>query len=185
MKTRGRKGRLSMMAGLLVVSTLLSGCYGQFALVKTLYKVNGTVENIYARSGVTALLLILPVYEFAGLGDAIIVNPIEFWSHVNPITNTPSVSSARTQGPGVDPTRTPDGWLTRKDASGKAVFLAWHYDKTAGRLDAIRIAREGLSPVTLYRSTLSAPGRIGSGPRVSSVTFPGGFPRFSSAGTGL
>jgi hypothetical protein len=170
------------------MSTVLSGCYGQFGLVKALYKVNGSVQNIWARSGVTALLVILPVYEFAGLGDVIIVNPIEFWSHVNPITNKPSVSSARTQGPGSDPTRNPDGWLSRTDKTGKKILLAWHYDKSSHRLNAIRISNggngSGKPDVAFFRSRYSAAGRLDSGPRVATVTFHNGVPTTSVVGTG-
>lgn len=175
---QGRVKGFSAIVAILVATAVLSGCYGQFALVKTLYKVNGTVDNIYARSGVTALLLIVPVYEFAGLGDAIVVNPIEFWSHVNPVTNKPSVSSSRTQGPGVDPAKNPDGWLTRKDRSGTPVLLAWSYDKTSRMVNAIRITRSvaarGGVAVTLYRSHLSLSGRLDSGAHLSTVTFPDG-----------
>ncbi len=170
------------------MTTVLSGCYGQFALVQALYKVNGSVENKWARSGVTALLVILPVYEFAGLGDVIVVNPIEFWSHVNPITNKPSVASSRTQGPGADPTKNPDGWLSRTDKTGKRVLLAWHYDGSSHRLNAIRITNgpetSGKPDVTFFRSQLSAAGRLDSGPRVSKVTFHNGLPKYSVEGTG-
>jgi hypothetical protein len=170
------------------VTTVLSGCYGQFGLVKALYKVNGSVQNIWARSGVTALLVIIPVYEFAGLGDVIIVNPIEFWSHVNPITNKPSVSSARTQGPGADPTKNPDGWLTQTTKAGKKVLLAWHYDARSHQLNAIGISKNGTGAgkpeVTLYRSSYTSAGRLDAGPRVAAVTFHDGLPTTRVSGAG-
>lgn len=178
--------KMAVVGFFVAVTTVLSGCYGQFALVRALYKVNGSVENKWARSGVTALLVILPVYAFAGLGDVIVVNPIEFWSHVNPITNKPSVSSSRTQGIGVDPTKTSDGWLSRNDKAGNPVLLAWHYDSAGHSVHAIKILRgekgAGKPSVTLYRSRLSDAGRLGSGVRINSVTFKNGVPQFATSG---
>lgn len=166
------------------MTTVMSGCYGQFALVHTLYKANGNVENKWARSGLTALLVILPVYEFAGLGDVIIFNPIEFWTHVNPVTNAPSVSSDRTVGPGVDPTKSPDGWLSKADKSGRQVLMAWHYDRASKKISAIGIARgkDGNPQVTLYRSRWAKAGQTLAGPQVTAVTFDHGHPVTSLAG---
>ena len=169
--------KIAAIGLLLGMTTVFSGCYGQFALVKTIYKANGSVENKWARSTVTALLVILPVYGLAGLGDVIIFNPIEFWSHVNPISNKPSVSSSRTQGPGADPTKTPDGWLSRKTTSGKSVLLAWHYDPATKRVSAIGISRGfGKPSVTLYRSEPDRLGVLGAGVRTRKVTFLHGRP---------
>ncbi|MCL5286166.1 MAG: DUF3332 domain-containing protein [Nitrospirae bacterium] len=163
---------------LVALTTVLSGCYGQFALVRILYKANGSVENKWARSGLTALMVILPVYEFAGLGDVIIFNPIEFWTHVNPVTNKPSVASSRTQGPGVDPSKDPDGWLSRTGKAGSKTLLAWHYDAATKKLSAIRIAsvKDSKPSVTLYRSALPFAGHLGETPRVEAVTFEHGRP---------
>ncbi|MCL5285948.1 MAG: DUF3332 domain-containing protein [Nitrospirae bacterium] len=173
-----RMKRLGLGMALMALTTVLTGCYGQFALVHTLYKANGTVENKWARSGLTALMCIIPVYEFAGLGDVIIFNPIEFWSHVNPITNKPSVASSRTQGPGADPSKDPDGWLSRSDKAGSRILLAWHYDAVAKKLSAIRIASEkdGRPSVTLYQSAMPLDGHLGATPRVKAVTFDHGHP---------
>ena len=173
-----RMKRLGLGMALMALTTVLTGCYGQFALVHTLYKANGTVENKWARSGLTALMCIIPVYEFAGLGDVIIFNPIEFWSHVNPVTNKPSVASSRTQGPGADPSKDPDGWLSRTGKSGSRALLAWHFDKVTKRLTAIRIAegKGSKASVTLYRSDMPLAGHLGQAPRVEAVTFENGHP---------
>lgn len=169
---------------MVALTTVLSGCYGQFALVKTLYKANGSVENKWARSGLTALMVILPVYGFAGLGDVIIFNPIEFWSHVNPITNKPSVASDRTQGPGADPLKDPDGWLSKTDKNGSRILLAWHYDAVSKKLSAIRIASgaDQRPAVTLYRSAMPLSGHMAQSPVVKTVTFDHGHPSTQTAG---
>ncbi len=170
----------------LMITTVSSGCYGQFALVRAIYTANGEVENKWARSGLTALMVILPVYAFAGLGDVILFNPIEFWSHVNPITNKPSVASDRTQGPGADPTKDPDGWLSRSGKNGSRVLLAWHYDAVSKKLSAIQIAtNKAGAAVTLYRSVLPMAGRLGETPAVDKVTFDHGRAVTTMIGGGL
>ncbi len=145
---------------------LLSGCYGQFALVQTLYKANGQVENKWARSGLTALMVILPVYEFAGLGDVIIFNPIEFWSKKNPITNKPSVSSKNATVP-------VNGTSVGTARNGDHVTVAWHYAKDRSRVSAVVVKRspEGKVSVQLVRSR-TLEGALETGQvRLTTVSF--------------
>ena len=61
-------------------------CYGNFSLVKKLYKWNGTVGSKFVNSAITWLLVVIPVYEVAGFIDFIILNVIEYWSGENPVT---------------------------------------------------------------------------------------------------
>ena len=63
-----------------VMLPLVTGCYGNFKVTKAVYDWNGQVENRYARSAVMVCMLILPVYEFAALGDIIIFQPVKFWT---------------------------------------------------------------------------------------------------------
>ncbi|NVN99640.1 MAG: DUF3332 family protein [Geobacteraceae bacterium] len=76
---------------LLVVSTALlaaltlNGCYGKFALTRKLYTANGQIEDKFLRSGLTGLLLIVPVYGAAAIADLAVFNLIEFWTGKNPI----------------------------------------------------------------------------------------------------
>ncbi|MHB1605356.1 MAG: DUF3332 family protein [Leptospirales bacterium] len=150
---------------------LLSGCYGQFALVRTLYKANGQVENKWARSGLTALMVILPVYEFAGLGDVIIFNPIEFWTKKNPITNSPSVASKNGTVP-------MNGTTIGTAKNGDHVTVSWHYDKNRSNVSAVVISRDasGKVSVKLVRSH-SLDGAVSTGNiQVTDVTFDGNLP---------
>lgn len=75
-----------MLPLVLVLTVGLAGCYGPFNLTKKLYKWNGDVGSKWANEGVFLGCVILPVYFFATLGDAIIFNSIEFWGGKNPIT---------------------------------------------------------------------------------------------------
>lgn len=64
----------------------MSGCYGSFALTTKLHRWNGTVSNSkFVNELVFFGLCIIPAYELACLGDALIFNSIEFWGGQNPI----------------------------------------------------------------------------------------------------
>lgn len=69
----------------LAVSIAMTGCYGPFNLTKKIYKWNGEVGSKWVNEGVFLGLVILPVYAFSFLGDAIIFNSIEFWGGKNPV----------------------------------------------------------------------------------------------------
>jgi hypothetical protein len=78
------KRRIRLVALCASVS-VLSGCFGSFLLVRNLYEFNADVENEYLRSLLFWGLIIIPVYEFAALGDAVVLNVIEFWTGENPL----------------------------------------------------------------------------------------------------
>jgi hypothetical protein len=78
--------RKSPMLVALAVLVGLSGCYGNFNLTRKLWKWNGTIGTKWVNEAAFLGLVILPVYEFASLGDAIIFNSIEFWTGKNPVT---------------------------------------------------------------------------------------------------
>lgn len=68
-----------------VAATSLQGCYGNMALTKKVYKINGEVGNKYIRSLVSWVFVIVPVYGVSVLADFILFNTIEFWSGNNPV----------------------------------------------------------------------------------------------------
>lgn len=76
------------MALLLIAAqaAALLGCYGTFPLTRLVYRVNGSIGGSGSPAGrlvqtaVFWLFVIFPVYGFASLGDAVIMNVIEFWS---------------------------------------------------------------------------------------------------------
>jgi len=163
------KAKNWISAGMLVVFMgVLSGCYGQYALVHLLYKSNGTIENKWARSGVNALLIIFPVYAIAGLGDVIIFNTIEFWSGKNPITNSPSVA-----GKADIPQ---NGMRAETTKSGNHVVLAWHYNKSRKSLVALSVTKSSSKApvVKLYRSHAVDSQVMGAGAHVTETTFNAG-----------
>jgi hypothetical protein len=71
------------------VLALGAGCYGQFALTKKIHAWNGTItDNKFVHSLVFWAFVIVPVYEVAGLADAIVFNLVEFWSGSNPLAGS-------------------------------------------------------------------------------------------------
>lgn len=67
-------------------TTAGTGCFGSFRLVNKIYDVNKGMGNKFVQELVFLVFVILPVYELASLGDAIIFNTIEFWTGSNPLS---------------------------------------------------------------------------------------------------
>lgn len=76
-----------VLAGCLVTALLFgsSGCYGPFKLTKKLHQWNGEVGEKWANEFVFLVLIWVPVYSLAMLGDGLIFNSVEFWTGENPI----------------------------------------------------------------------------------------------------
>jgi hypothetical protein len=81
MLSLNRRRRAAGFLLLLSLAPLAAGCYGRFPLTKAVYRFNGEVSsNKWIRSILFWCFIIIPVYEIAQLGDAIIFNLIEFWT---------------------------------------------------------------------------------------------------------
>ena len=80
---RTKSGRIRpwiVLALLVAIAPVFTGCYGNFQATKSIYKFNGEVsEDKVVRSAVLWGFLILPVYEIGALADLIVLNPIEYW----------------------------------------------------------------------------------------------------------
>ena len=73
---------------LLIASILLAGCTGPFAMTKALHKWQTTVsDDQWAQEGVFLGCVILPVYWFTTVADALVLNSIEFWGGDNPMNS--------------------------------------------------------------------------------------------------
>lgn len=99
-----RSARVAIAVVLLIgFLSATTACYGPFNLTKTLHKWNGQIKGSgqvtdkWMRELVFLGLVILPVYEFAALGDAIIFNSIEFWTGDNPIKASDKDNEGRTR----------------------------------------------------------------------------------------
>jgi len=74
-----------MVAVLVAVAFLAVGCTGSFALTKKVYKFHREQDGKWMDELVFLGVVIIPIYGFATLGDAIIFNSIEFWTDKNPV----------------------------------------------------------------------------------------------------
>ncbi|HZU95764.1 MAG TPA: DUF3332 family protein [Planctomycetota bacterium] len=83
MRTRRRLAALAL--ALLVAS---SGCFGSFAVTRSVYRANDHVEGQAAREGVFLALVIVPVYEAALLVDLLVFNTIELFGGHNPLDDS-------------------------------------------------------------------------------------------------
>ena len=70
---------------LLTLSILLTGCTGPFALTKKVHKWQTGFDDKWVDEVAFLGLIIFPVYEFATLADAIVLNSVEFWTGDNPM----------------------------------------------------------------------------------------------------
>ena len=77
--------RHTLFVILAIAITLLSGCYGSFALTRKVYRWNGTLGDKYVQSVVFWAFVILPVYECTTFIDAVVLNTAEFWLGSNPL----------------------------------------------------------------------------------------------------
>lgn len=115
--------KLSRRAALTgALSLFASGCFGEFAATRALWKWNSQVsDNKWLRWLVFLVLAILPVYDLFILADAIVINTIEFFSGDNPISHSHvKLESGHT----LASTRTSDPNLIKheeKDKDGKVV----------------------------------------------------------------
>lgn len=73
------------IVGLFASSIMFSSCIGSFPLWHKLLKWNGTVGDKFTNELVFVALHIVPVYEIAGLVDALVLNSVEFWTGSNAI----------------------------------------------------------------------------------------------------
>ena len=69
----------------LLMVTVLCGCFGKFQLTRNLYSWNKDVGNKWAQEVVFLLLAVLPVYEVVGIMDIVFFNTLEFWTGENPL----------------------------------------------------------------------------------------------------
>jgi hypothetical protein len=78
--------KITTFVVVIALSISLSGCFGSFALLGKFHAWNDSVsDSKFVKELVFLGMCILPVYELAALGDALIFNTIEFWSGSNPI----------------------------------------------------------------------------------------------------
>ena len=75
-----------VLASVLCLSVLMTGCYGTFNATRQMHHWNGSVtDSKWAKEGLYLVTGI--VYAVFFMGDALIFNSIEFWGGENPISD--------------------------------------------------------------------------------------------------
>jgi hypothetical protein len=124
----------------MVAGVLASGCTGSFKLTKSLHSWQTSFENKWVDEVAFLGCVILPVYGFATLGDAIIFNSVEFWSGENPLDTV----SIEKNGQKAQVAFMEDGKVRIETENGKVLFL----EKTENGVNA-----KDADGTTLYSST--------------------------------
>ncbi|HEX3698870.1 MAG TPA: DUF3332 family protein [Polyangia bacterium] len=129
---RGLRDTILLAAvGLALTSSI--GCYGHFKLVNAVRDFNeGVGPNRVMRSLVMWGLVIIPVYEFAWLGDVLVFNAIEFFN-ADPTAASATAEKRQTL---------PDGTEVRIARVGADTVRIRHTD-AAGLDQAVDIVRIG------------------------------------------
>lgn len=84
------------ICALLASSILFTSCIGSFSAFNGLRDWNESVtDNQFGNEIIFLALWIIPVYQFATLGDLIVFNAIEFWGGDNPIAMKEGDSETR------------------------------------------------------------------------------------------
>jgi len=88
-----------VLVGFLPLAT--TGCFGTFQLTRKIYQFNKEVSpDKWIRELAFLVMLILPVYGFATLFDAVLFNSVEFWTGKNPVLTADGASQTIETGDG-------------------------------------------------------------------------------------
>jgi hypothetical protein len=111
--------RATIIAFVLAALTFSNtACIGRMAVSGKVMEFNLSVsEDKWAREIVFLALYIIPVYEFAGMADLIVVNSIEFWTGTNPVNGEARLARFGDQNHGVTADGSEAISTLRKDGS--------------------------------------------------------------------
>jgi len=73
------------LAVLLLVVTLGASCFGPMNATRRMHAWNRSIENRWAGEAVYSVLLVVPGYLLAIVGDVLIFNYFDFWGQRNPM----------------------------------------------------------------------------------------------------
>ena len=139
-RNRRAFGCWALMGGLLLAAPMMSGCYGGFPLTRQVYQFNREVsDNEIVRALAMWAMVIVPVYEAAWVGDVLVSNVIEFYTHDD-------VRTSRITGP--------DGSRLTLQKKGDALLVVNAQGRVLGR--AVRTNDGGLRLTDSRGRTVSA-----------------------------
>ena len=86
--------RKLVMASLLVAMGTQAGCFGPFRLTQKVWAFNdGLSDDIVVKEVAFIVMVAVPVYGVAAIGDALIFNLVEFATGDNPISDTRTIDA--------------------------------------------------------------------------------------------
>lgn len=147
-----RAGVAALAIGALLTT---SACYGPFNLTRTIYNWNGKVQSFqdipakWMQEVVFVALVLIPVYPFALVIDALFFNSVQFWTGENPIKVSEAPDGAGRIITAGDTTIT----LSQPDADGRVlvtykrdgrVFAQAGLRTEGGRIDLTDAAGDAL-----------------------------------------
>ncbi len=93
-----KKRLVALTMALALIASFSTACIGKFALTGKVREWNlETVDGRWERWFLFLGLYIIPVYPFAGMGDMLVVNSMEFWTGENPVSGQPAVTPGAAQ----------------------------------------------------------------------------------------
>jgi hypothetical protein len=102
-----------LMVCTITVGTLsTTGCYGKFAAFNALREWNGKfTDDKFINWLVFLVLNIIPVYGIFFMGDALVINSVEFWTGSNPVALGDTYRETDANGNSVTAVKMEDGSL--------------------------------------------------------------------------
>lgn len=74
-----------LVASLVLLTFVLTGCFGSFNLTRKVYQFNKSQGDKWVQEIVFIVLVVVPVYGLSTLADAVVFNSVEFWTGRNPV----------------------------------------------------------------------------------------------------
>ena len=147
-----------LVCGLLSSTVLFTSCIGSFSAFNGLRDWNESItDSKFGNELIFLALWVIPVYQFATVGDLLIFNSIEFWGGENPIAMNEGDSETRTivsKGNKYEITATKNRFHVaivegeRKGETSDLVYVAadksWNMEKADGELVKLSSLKKGI-----------------------------------------
>ncbi len=153
-----KRSRLNLVVALTLSGTLLfSSCIGSFGLFNRVLSWNNTVgDNKFVNELIFIALWIVPVYEIAGVADALVLNTIEFWTGSNPMAKAGEVKKVKGENGDYLVKTLENGYSIAKDGENASVDLIYNAEKNTWNVvsgndsaELLKMNNDGTAEMTL------------------------------------
>lgn len=134
------KRKFNLTAGAILLSSalLFNSCIGSFGLFNKVLGWNKTVGDKWVNELVFIALCIVPVYQIAGIIDALVINSIEFWTGSNPTADV-KVQSVESENGKFTITSDANGHKIEKEGSDDVVEFLFNEEENSWSVDAMGV----------------------------------------------